>query len=213
MLLAPKRGFVLLTPPKTASTAIEGAFRRYAEVSLQRNPFKHTNYAQFQHFLEPWLGSTGYLRDSYEVICVVREPIDWLNSWWRYRSREELARPSHPQHYRYVGHLSFEQFARAYMGSHTGERSDKGDKKFPRMGRPTRFLEPLPGEPEVDRVFRYERLDLLVGYLREKVGVEVEVGLRNVSPKRSFSLSEECERELRRFFTPEYELYERAVGG
>ena len=212
MLLAPNKGFALLAPPKTATTSIEQAFSPYADVSLQKNPFKHTKYAQFQRFLEPWLEAKGFPRGSYEVVCVVREPIDWLFSWWRYRSREGLARPSHPKHDNYAGHLSFEQFARAYMRSHPGERSVKGGKRFARVGRPSEFLRPLDGEPAVDRLFRYERLDLLVGYLSGRVGEEVEVGTSNVSPERSFSLSGGCERDLREFFAPEYELYGRAVG-
>ena len=212
MLLAPGKGFVFLAPPKTATTAIEQAFRPYADVSLQTNPFKHTKYAQFQRFLEPWLEAKGFPRDSYEVVCVVREPVDWLFSWWRYRSREELARPSHPKHRNYAGHLSFEQFVRAYMVSHPGESSVKGDKRFARVGRPSKFAQPRPATPPVDRLFRYERLDLLVGYLNGKVGKEVEVDVRNVSPEQSFDLSEECERDLREFFAPEYELYGRATG-
>ena len=81
---------------------------------MKNNPFKHTRYAQFQRFLQPWLESKGFSRESYEVVCVVREPVDWLASWWRYRSREELADPSKRNHRNYAGHLSFEQFARAY---------------------------------------------------------------------------------------------------
>jgi hypothetical protein len=41
----------------------------------------------------------------------------------------------------------------------------------------------------------------------------VKVGVRNVSPERSFSLSEGCERDLREFFAPEYRIYEQAIGG
>jgi hypothetical protein len=137
------------------------------------------------------------------VVFVIREPIDWLSSWWRYRSREELANPSHPNHRNYAGHVSFEQFARAYM---------KGDEQFARVGRASRFARPRPGEPEVDHVFRYERLDLLIDFLCEKVGEDVEVGVKNVSPRLSFSLSESCERELREFLAPEYHIYERAIG-
>lgn len=67
------------------------------------------------------------------------------------------------------------------------------------------------GQAEVDRIFRYDRLDLLVEFLCEKIGEDVEVGIKNVSPERSFSLSEECERELREFFRPEYRIYQRAI--
>ena len=37
------------------------------------------------------------------------------------------------------------------------------------------------------------------------------MGLRNVSPERSLSLSEQCERELRAFFQAEYRIYEQAI--
>lgn len=139
------------------------------------------------------------------MVCAFREPIDWLSSWWRYRSREELTDPSHRRHHNYVGHLSFEQFVRAYM-------NDDG-KLVARMRRPSEFVQPLPGKAEVDRIFRYDRLDLLVDFLCEKVGKGVQVSLKNVSPERAASLSETCKREVREFFTPEYRIYEQAIAG
>ena len=137
-------------------------------------------------------------------MCAFREPIDWLSSWWRFRSREQLANPTNPRHRNYTGDVSFEEFARAYMD---------GSEQFAKVGRPSRFLRPCPGEAEVVRVFRYDRLDLLVDYLCEKVGDQVEVGSANASPERSYVLSEDCEVELREFFAPEYRIYERAIGG
>jgi hypothetical protein len=53
----------------------------------------------------------------------------------------------------------------------------------------------------------------LIDFLCEKVGEEVEVGSTNTSPERAYSLSEECEMDLREFFAPEYQIYERAIGG
>ena len=204
MLLAPDKGFVFLATRKAASTSIEQAFRPYAQVTLRGNTFKHTRYAQFQRFQRPFLASKGFPRDSYEVVCAFREPIDWLSSWWRYRSRDELANPSHPNHGNYAGHVTFEQFSYAYM---------EGDERFAQgVGRQSEFIRSRRGQPKVDRVFRYDRLDLLVEFLCAKVGEEVEVGLTNASPERSFSLTEECERDLRDFFAPEYRIYQRAIG-
>jgi hypothetical protein len=204
MLLAPRHGFVFLAVPKTGSTAIEQAFRSYADMASRKTPsFKHTRYAQFQRYLRPFLASKGFPRESYEVVCVFREPTDWLSSWWRYRSREELEDPSHPNHNNYAGHLSFEQFAYAYM---------QGDEQFAQgVGRQSEFVRPRRGQPKVDRIFRYDRLDLLVEFLCEKVGEEVKVSTKNVSPPRPYSLSEECERELREFFALEYRIYEQAI--
>lgn len=210
MLLAPDKGFVFLAMTKAASTSIEEAFSSYSRLTFSRNPFKHARYVEFQRYLQPFLASQGFPRNSYEVVCVFREPIDWLFSWWRYRSREELANPSHWLHHNYAGHVSFDRFVRSYM---------KGDEQFARLEypsgvrRPFEVVRPLLGHVEVDRIFRYNRLDLLVDFLCEKVGKKVEVGIKNGSPERPFSLSQECEHELRAFFEPEYRIYERALGG
>lgn len=166
--------------------------------SSGETPFKHTRYGEFQHFLQPYLAAKGFPRDSYEVVCAFREPIDWLFSWYRYRTREELK-----GHRNYAGHVSFEEFVLAFM---------EGKEPFARVGRPYKFVRPRPGKRKMDKIFRYERLDLLVEYLCERVGREVKVGLSNVSPKRGFQLSEECERELRAFLEPEYRIYEQAIG-
>ena len=200
MLLAPSHGFVFLAIPKTGTSAIETAFRPYAQVAPQGIPaIKHTRYVEFQRFLQPFLAAKGFPRESYVVVCVFREPIDWLSSWWRYRSREKLADPSSPRHQRYTGDISFEQFARAYMEGNNGE---------PRQ---SKFVRARRGHAEVDRIFRYDRLDLLVDFLCEKLDKEVQVGVKNVSPERPFSLSEECERELREFLRPEYRIYQHAL--
>jgi hypothetical protein len=201
MLLAPSHGFVFLAIPKTGTSALETAFRPYAQVAPQGIPaIKHTRYVEFQRFLQPFLAAKGFPRESYEVVCVFREPIDWLSSWWRYRSRGKLAEPSSPKHHRYTGDVSFEQFARAYMEGNNGE------------GRQSKFVRARRGHAEVDRIFRYDRLDLLVNFLCEKIGKDVEVGIKNVSPERSFSLSKDCEGELRQFLRPEYRIYQRAIG-
>ena len=205
MLLAPGKGFVFLAATKCGSTSIETAFMPHSQIILQNPPnIKHANYAGFQRFLQPFLASAGFPRESYEVVCAFREPIDWLSSWWRYRSRAQLANPANPRHRNYTGDMSFEQFARAYI---------EGNAQFVQVGRQAKFVRPSPGGAEVDRIFRYDRLDLLIDFLCEKVGKEVEVGSANTSPERSSSLSEECDIELREFLAPEYRIYERAIEG
>ena len=202
MLLAPRHGFVFLAIPKTGTSAVETAFRPYAQVAPQGIPaIKHTKYSEFQRFLQPFLAAKGFPRESYEVVCVFREPIDWLSSLWRYRSREKLADTLNPKHHRYTGNVSFEQFARAHMESDGRE------------GRQSRFVRAHRKQADIDRIFRYDRIDLLVDFLCEKIGEDVEIQSTNVSPVRPFSLSEGCERELREFLRPEYRIYRRAIGG
>jgi hypothetical protein len=178
MLIAPARGFVFLAQTKTGSTAIESAFGPYAQIVQKNSPqLKHTRYARFERFLAPFLAASGWPRESYEVVCAFREPIDWLHSWWRYRSREAIADPSHRAHKNYTGNVSFEEFARAYIN---------GTHQFARVGRQAKMVRARPKQHGIDRIFRYERLDLLIEFLCEKVGEEVEVGRSNVSPEMPY---------------------------
>jgi len=200
MLIAPARGFVFLAMTKTGSTAIESAFGPYAQRVQRNSPrLKHTRYAKFERYLAPFLAANGWPRESYEVVCTFREPIDWLHSWWRYRSREEIADPSHRAHKNYTGNVSMEEFARAYIND---------THQFAREGRQAQMVQARPKQHGIDRIFRYERLDLLIEFLCEKVGEDVEVGHSNVSPAMPYELSEECERELREYLTDEYRIYE-----
>ena len=67
---------------------------------LRINPkLKHINCAQFHELMVPVLRKGGYHRKDYEVVSLFREPVEWLESWWRYRKRpalsEENSRPVH----------------------------------------------------------------------------------------------------------------------
>ena len=207
MLLAPKKGFVFLAMTKSASTAIESAFGPHADVVLQSNPFKHISYDEFGRTLQPFLDAKGFDRASYEVVCVFRDPMDWLLSWWRFRSRKRLLKRA-PE--KFAGEISFDEFARTYMAFHRDD-PDARSKRFAQLIRPRDVVQPGPNQPPVDRVFRYDHLDLLVKYLSEKVGEDVSIAVENTSPDRSGSGSPEVERELREFFVPEYEIYESAL--
>lgn len=211
MLIAPKKGFVFLAFTKAASTSIESAFGPHVDGGFYANPFKHTRYDQFQRHIQPFLKAKGFERSSYEVLCVSREPIDWLFSWWRYRSRDQLAsrRRSHKRSH-YAGHVTFEEFVQAYMRHHRGE--GRPEESYAHLGRPSRFVQSLPGKPDLDRIYRYDRLDLLVKFLSKKIGQKVSLGAENASPPREFSLSDECYKELREFMEPDYAVYENAIG-
>jgi hypothetical protein len=92
-----------------------------------------------------------------------------------------------------------EEFARAYIND---------THPFARVGRQAQMVQARPKQNGIDRIFRYERLDLLIEFLCEKVGEDIEVGHSNVSPEMPYELSEECERELREYLTDEYRIYE-----
>ena len=73
--------FIFLCMPKCASTSIEATLNPYSQLYTSRHPkVKHTNDSKYQRFIKPFLN-----QDDIEVVCLMREPISWLHSWYRYR--------------------------------------------------------------------------------------------------------------------------------
>lgn len=192
MLAAPKHGFIYLAMPKTGSTAVEEALAPHAQMVLKGPPhIKHVRPTRFERELAPFLDASGFPRGGYQTICVVREPVDWLASWWRYRSRPALAERS-PD--RYTGDMTFSEFAHGVMDGQI------------RMGRQARFL-----SGGVDVLFPYEHMDTLLAWVSERVGREVALGTRNVSPPKDPDVDHELRSRLESHYETDFELWRGAV--
>jgi hypothetical protein len=185
---------VFLATPKTGSTAIAAALESLAAVSIQRPPvLKHTTVQRFHRFVGPYL--TAAAGAPFTTVALMREPRDWLGSWFRFRQRDELgdARLS-------TRGIDFESFARAYCA-----RPQPG---FANVGSQARFLAP-DGKPPVDRIFRYEHIDRFVAFLEERLDCEIILPRVNVSPEAAMDLSPETEALLARTMARDRELYAR----
>lgn len=205
MIAAPQHGFVFLAVPKCASTSVQAALRPHAALVGDGDwPFKHTTYGMFERHIEPFLAEAGFDRSSYEVVCLIRDPISWLESWWRFRSRPELADPACRRHPYFTGDTSFEEFAQSYIA---------GREKFAGVGGQWDFIVAQDGTCGPDRVFRYEEIDGFRRYLSEKTRVELELRRLHVSPTREPGrLDPGTEAELRACLRREYEVYASTTG-
>ena len=190
------QGFVLLALPKTASTSLERTLAPYATEVVGGSPArKHMPARGFLLTMAPELAEQGHPRESYELVTMFREPIAWLESWWRYRARD-ASRHSTAQ-------LSFEGFARSYLA--------KDDAAPTPNGRPARFLN-ARGVVAVDRIFSVERPDVWSAWFSERVGAPLEFERRNASATGvRGELGEETTAALRRHFTPEYDVWRRTL--
>lgn len=193
-----EHGFVLLALPKTASTTLEGALAPYATLVVSSPPGrKHLPVRGFLHELAPRLEGQGFPRDSYEIVTMFREPVEWLQSWWRYRARDG-ARPG-----RSTAEMSFEAFASSYVS---------GDDAAPTpRGRPARFIT-AGGVVAVDRVFAVDRPDVWGPWFSERVGHQLDFGRRNASAARPAALSADLRADLVEHFAPEYDVWARLQG-
>lgn len=195
MLISMKQKLAFLAMPKTASTSIERALAPHCDIHYRKLPrVKHMPYRRFNRFLTPYLNEIGF--PDIETTCLFREPVSWVFSWYRYRSRPAiLGKPES------CAHLSFEEFVIGY----TGEYED-----FPRFGRQAHFVAGKDDKPAVDHIFRFENLPEYVMFLEERFQTKLEIKHLNASPVMPFDLSKSATGRLERYLASEYEIFETA---
>jgi hypothetical protein len=197
MFAAPQHGFVFLSTTKTGSTAVENVFTPYAQLVARRPPsLKHMNAQGYAASLQPLLAKHGFPRETYDVVCVIREPIDWITSWWRYRSRPAAAEKEAKK---YAGDLTLDEFCERFM-----------DGEFV-LGNMARFVRLRDGSCGVDVMFKYDHLDDLVVWMSEKIGIDVpHLPPANVSPPREDLMSAGVRARLEEHMAEHRSLYEAA---
>lgn len=201
MIALPQHGLVFLALTKCASTAIEAALEPHGQIVTRGAPaLKHMHYRGFERFVQPMLRRTGHPRHSYDVVCVFREPVDWLHSWWRYRSRAELRPRDAARHGNYIGDMPFADFCDAYV---TGS-----DTRATSVGCQSAFVRDRDGEVGVDRIFRYDDLPVFVDFLSNRIGERIHLDAVNVSPPAELRLPSATRAALRLDLAPEYAIYD-----
>ena len=189
-----EHGFVLLALPKTASTSLERTLSPYATDVISSPPArKHIPARGFVLTMAPGLAAQGHPRESYELVTMFREPIAWLESWWRYRAREASKQST--------ADVSFEEFALSFLA--------RDDAAPTPSGRPARFIN-ARGVVAVDRIFSVERPDVWSAWFSERIGVPLEFDRRNASAGDvRGELGVATRAALERHFTPEYDVWHR----
>lgn len=195
MLISLEKKLVIFAMPKCASSAIHAEFSRINAIRLAGAPdVKHTNFRTWRRHLVPYLESLGF--SEFETVCLFREPLDWVESHWRYRQRPAAqAGPNST-----VG-VSFEEFVRLYI---------EGRERPANLRSPSRFVTDEAGEVGIDRIWRYENIDAFLAYVRGRLGRPAQPKRRNVSPERPRQpISEELRARFRAHAAREYDIYER----
>jgi len=194
MLIFWKRRLVFLANTKTGSTSIEMALESLADVAIQRPPaLKHTTAARFVGLLAPFLGASAE-GQRFETVALIREPLDWLGSWYRYRLREHLP---------IGGDESFAAFVAGYL--------DQPQAEFASIGSQSAFLTDAQGAVAVDHLFRYEDIAQLLEFLEDRLDCAITLPHLNVSPQAPVDLPAELGRRLTERLAADYALYD-AVG-
>ncbi|KUJ86144.1 gamma-glutamyl kinase [Ruegeria marisrubri] len=197
MLVFLKERLVFLSVPKTGTTAFHTALRSRADIVVSNPPeLKHSTIYRYDRFFRPIF--TKLFDTDPEVMAVVREPIDWLGSWYRYRARPALrGQPVSTQG------ISFDDFVRAYL---RGVRPE-----YAKVGSQSKFLTPRRNGVEVEHLFKYEHQDKILEFLQNRLGDALELQRENVSPVMPATLSREVEDLYRRKCADEFRLHASAT--
>lgn len=193
MLVFWEQRLAILATPKTGSTAIESALDSMAAVSIQRPPLlKHTTVQRYHRFIGPYLEvASGH---PFTVVALMREPRDWLGSWYRYRQRDDLTDPA-----RSTRGVSFDDFVQGWCADPQPD--------YAAVGSQARFLAPK-NDKGLDRLFRYEEIETFIDFLEDRLGCEIILPRLNVSPTAPMELQPKTEALLRKAAAADFALYD-----
>lgn len=154
---------------------------------------KHAPVFRYNRFFRPALEK--FAGEGFDVLAVMRDPIDWLGSWYRYRRRDGMEGAKNSTH-----EVSFDAFVQAYM---------QGDRPaFANVGSQAKFLEPQKNGTAVTHLFRYEDQAGLDAFLSQRLGLEIDTKRLNASPPGDTPLTDKTEARFRQKFAAEFRLYD-----
>lgn len=193
MLIFFDQSLVFLAVPKTGTTAIELGLKGKADIIFSKGR-KHINAQRYRNKIAPWLDDV--FGQKPETMAVMREPVDQLSSWYRYRARLDTANANSTKT------ISFDQFVLDVLKDDPPQHA--------RVGSQFGFVTSGKGKVLVDHLFAYERLDTLHGFLRDHFGA-FSLPETNVSPKMTVTLSPEVDAKLRAQRADDFALYARIM--
>ena len=197
MLIGVRKRFVFVANTKTASTSIDFVLAAHAEIMRAGSPErKHMRLGDVA--AEYWFlfNNPKFPFDSFFKFGVMREPISWINSWYRYRRGNNTASPL-------PADMTFEEFWRS--GDWNTQRP--GGKKYLQSN----FFTDAAGKNLADVIIPYERMDDYIPQIFSALKVPHTLPRKNVSQMRETPLqvSPEFLAEMREFYQPDYAIYDR----
>jgi hypothetical protein len=193
MMVFYRARLALLSVPKTGTTALQSALRPHADLVISDPPeLKHAPLYRYNRWLRPMYERV--CDAELEVVAIMREPISWLGSWYRFRQRPHLdGRPTSTKG------MSFDEFVTDYC---RGKRPPHAN-----VGSQAKFLEAQPNGCRVTHLFAYEALAPFHAFMQDRTGLRIETQRENVSPAGDLSLSANTEEKLKRKHPEEFALY------
>lgn len=193
MLIFIQARLAYLATPKTGSTAVETALRGHADIAFGKTR-KHMTAQRYSTKVAPFLADTFDVLP--ERVAMMRQPLDQIRSWYRYRTRAALAGSA-----RATGQMTFDDFVLALISDDPPE--------FAQIGSQFSFLTDAQGSLLVDHLFAYEAQAAFLAFMSDRLGRQIALQRQNVSPQAAAPLSPAVEQKLRAARAREFALYDR----
>ncbi|WP_322866109.1 gamma-glutamyl kinase [Aquicoccus sp. G2-2] len=194
MLIFSKAKLVVLSVPKTGTTALEAVLGPKAAIAISQPPeLKHAPIYRYNRFFRPMVEK--FIGKDVDVVAVIREPVSWLGSWYRYRQRPFL-----DGRVQSTSGLSFPEFVEGYLA--------EPRKAFANVGAQSKFIESRPNGTAVTRLFRYEAFGSFLAFLEARLETEIDLPRVNVSGPADLALPASLETRLRETCAEDFALWE-----
>lgn len=197
MLIGVRKRFVFVANTKTASTSIDSVLATHAEIMRAGSPErKHMRLGAVAAEYGFLFNNPKFQFDTFFKFGVMREPLSWINSWYRYRRGNKVASPLPPD-------MTFEEFWHARDWNTQRE----GGNKYLQSN----FFTDAKGQNLADVIVPYERMHDYIPAIFEALKVPAGLPHKNVSTVREtpLELSPELRAEMQDFYAPDYEIYNR----
>ncbi len=194
MLIGFEKRFLFVASTKTASTSLEQVLRPHTDIvragTAQRKHIALRDIVPTYDFL---FSQPGYQPESFFKFGVMRDPLDWIRSWYRYRLGNKVESPL-PEG------MSFAEFwARQDWNILQGD----GRKNLQR----DMFVD-YDGQVLADVIIPYDRLDGMFHEICTAFGIPRNLPRANVSRIQEIEhLPAGLEEEIRDFYAEDYALY------
>ena len=174
--MAPKAAMVLRDPPQ----------------------IKHALLYRYGRFLAPMFDKAG--GKTPETVAVIRHPVEWLSSWYRYRNRHALV-----GHENSTRNVKFNEFVLEYCKD--------APTPFAKVGSQAAYVFDKHGKRETKHLFAYENQPALIAFLEQLLKTETTLKQLNVSPTIPAVINSEVEAHLRATKPEEFAAYAEAMSG
>lgn len=196
MLLSFDRRFLFVANTKTASTSIETVLHPYAQINRAETPRrKHVGLSVALREYRDDFEAAGRSPDEVLKFGVMRDPVEWIASWYRYRRGNVVESPLPPE-------MSFADF---WQRADWNIRSTKGEPYLQRR------MFCRKDEILADIIIPFPRVAETFARICAGLGIAVgDLPRENRSHLRQIEgLTPALEAEMRAFYARDYAVWER----